>query len=604
VLQLICLPLLATTWYVRPDGGTRYSTNAKNGQCDGQEDAPYPGSGTNRHCAFNDVRLLWQDGSWVASGSPFPAWGWVIKGGDTVILRGSIGTGVSYRVGWSNPSSCIDSKVSTKQTQARGVCGDPYGSGMPPPPSGTPEHHTRILGENYQSCHAASAKTQLHGGFGVFGVVNMGGSSFVDLACLDITDFSSCGRMGQKNGCNTNTGSLTDFATNGIVWNSSSTNDSVKDVRVHGLASAGMLGPTGDGVVMDHIDVIGNASSGWNTDLGNKTTGTGRLLVTNYNISWNGCAEEYPLVHPLPYGDCTDDNSGGYGDGFGTATVSSDPGWQVHFDQGVVSNNTQDGLDALHITGPGSSMTVTRTLAYGNMGQQVKIGGSKGTLQHNVIFTNCNALRQKVPGTPEGYNERLSDFCRAADTGLVFTVGDGSTTTFTDNVIYSASRTGIEVDVNGSCKTSTCLIQQERNVFIGFKNDAANGYPNGGSGEYSNPMYLEEAAKAYANPGSSFDHNTTYHANARWRCPAVGLHEKDAHCGDPHLANESWPIYGHVDVTPTQSAANATSSGTVDGMPAQDKTRPSRAKQVALASLDIAVLGVAGWIGWRRRKAR
>ena len=51
----------ATTWYVRADGGTRYSANASNGQCDGQADAAYPGQGVNQHCAFNDYRFLWDD---------------------------------------------------------------------------------------------------------------------------------------------------------------------------------------------------------------------------------------------------------------------------------------------------------------------------------------------------------------------------------------------------------------------------------------------------------------------------------------------------------------------------------------------------------------
>ena len=48
-----------TTWYIRPDGGTRYSTNQTQGQCDGQGDLAYPGSGVNQHCAFSDFRWLY-----------------------------------------------------------------------------------------------------------------------------------------------------------------------------------------------------------------------------------------------------------------------------------------------------------------------------------------------------------------------------------------------------------------------------------------------------------------------------------------------------------------------------------------------------------------
>src|SRR5271154_2546165 len=173
LLGWVCLPLYGTTWYVRPDGGNRYSTNATKGQCDGKADAIYLGSGVNRHCAFNDVRMLWQDGSYN-TGKAFPSWGWVIAGGDTVIIRGSIGTGVSYRVGWnSTPWSCV-------AATCWGIAGDPYASGAPPPPSGTAAQHTRILGENYASCRSASAKTQLHGGWGGFSVLDLHGVSYVD----------------------------------------------------------------------------------------------------------------------------------------------------------------------------------------------------------------------------------------------------------------------------------------------------------------------------------------------------------------------------------------------------------------------------------------
>ncbi len=235
----------------------------------------------------------------------------------------------------------------------------------------------------------------------------MAGASYVDVACLDITDFSACTK---GMGCNSNMGQLDDYAVYGIQWSNTSTNDTITDVHIHGMAANGMTGPTGDGVVMSYIDLIGNPSSGWNADAGDGTTGTGKLLVQHFNISWNGCAEEYPIVDALPYTNCHDDGSGGYGDGFGTATVVSNPGWQATFDQGVTSYNTQDGLDALHLIGNGSSMTVTRTLAYSNMGQQIKVGGASGTAMNNIIVTNCNAMRQAIPGTPAGYNNNLSDF--------------------------------------------------------------------------------------------------------------------------------------------------------------------------------------------------
>ena len=137
----------------------------------------------NKHCAFKDVRYLWSDGSYTY-GKAFPGWGWVGSGGDTYIIRGSIGTGVTWRVGWNSPSTYCD------PTGCWGITGDAPASGAPPPPS---RHgiagHTRILeAENYAACRKASAKTQFHGGWGVGTVLNLSGVSYVDVACLDVTD--------------------------------------------------------------------------------------------------------------------------------------------------------------------------------------------------------------------------------------------------------------------------------------------------------------------------------------------------------------------------------------------------------------------------------
>ncbi len=536
----------STTWYVRTDGGTRYSSGQPTGQCDGKADAPYSGTGYNQHCAFKDVRYLWTDGSYTTGTTGvFPAWGWIGASGDTYILRGSIADGVSYRIGQNGPNS----------SDFFGLAGNPYAAGMPAPISGTASAHTRILGGNYGSCTAQSARTQLHGGYGVGAVVEMAGTSYVDVQCLDITDFSSCGRNGQANSCNTSY-PLSDYATDGIQWSNTSTHDTLTDVRVHGLSAAGMIGPTGDDVIMTDVAIIGNASSGWNADAGDGTTGTGSLLVQNFNISWNGCAEEYPIVDALPYQDCTDDASNGYGDGFGTATVASNPGWKVHFDQGVASYNTQDGLDALHLNGAGSSVTFTRVLAYGNMGQQLKAGTGIATLQNNEIVTNCNAMRNAIPGTPAGYNSKLTDFCRAADTGIAVSVGAGQTLTIDNNTIYTASSTTLEIDCDGTygpCD-STSKIDYRNNIFLGFLNNAANGYPSGGTGDYANPIWTSLNFNLFTNSGSLYSNNVTFRPKSNWTCPAAG--EVNALCGvDPQLTDEVWHNYGFNNMAPLAGAA-------------------------------------------------
>jgi hypothetical protein len=544
-----------TTWYVRADGGTRYSVNVPGGQCDGQGDLPYPGSGTNQHCAFNDVRFLWTDGTYtVDSSAGSPKWGWIGSGGDTYLIRGG-----PWRIGQNGPNS----------SDWFGMAGNPQGAGAPPPLSGTASAPTRILGENYASCSAQAAETQLFGGFGVGLVLNMNGSSYVDVQCLDISDHSSCGRQGQLNSCSTSY-PLSDYASNGIGWYSTSTHDTLTHVRIHGLASAGMIGPTGTGAVFTYLDLVGNASSGWNADPGDGTTGTGTLLVQHFNISFNGCAEEYPLVDPLPYADCTDDLShlgptAGYGDGFGTATVISSPAWNVVFDQGVVTYNTQDGLDALHIHGVGSSMTASRVLAYGNEGQQLKIGGAQGTVVNDVMVGNCNAMRFPIPGLPAGYNNNLGDFCRAADTAVALTVGKGSILTYDNNTLYAANATGIEIDCDptaGNCDASS-LVDFRNNIFLAFQNNTATGYPNGGSTSWSNPVYI--GIVPYVNPflnaGSISSHNATYNQTGSWACPNTGTGELNAVCGDPGLTDETWHLYGYGNMAPASSSSAVVGAG-------------------------------------------
>jgi hypothetical protein len=545
------------TWYVNAAGGSRYSVNSTTGLCDGTSAAAPVGTTPNQHCAFNDVRYLWTDGSYnTDTGAGAPKWGWIGHGGDTYLIDCSGMTGGACRVGQNGPNP----------GDGFGLAGNPSGSGAPVPLSGSPTAHTQIFGINHGACSAQSARTQIYGGYGTGTVLSMNGASYVDIACLDITDHSSCGRQGQLNTCNSNY-PVGDFATDGIGWSNTSTNDTLTDVRIHGMSRTGMIGPTGTGVVMTDIAIIGNASSGWNADNASGTTGTGTLLVQNFNISWNGCAEEYPIVDALPYSDCTDDNAGGYGDGFGTATTASVPGWQAHFDQGVVSYNTQDGLDALHLTGSGSSMTITRVLAYGNMGQQIKVGGASGTAVNNLLVTNCNALRNVIPGTPAGYNSRLSDFCRAADTGIEMTVGKGSTLTFDNNTVYAANGTAMEIDCDGSAGPcdSTSLIDFRNNIFLGFINGPSSGYPGMTTGDYSNPIYAA-TVNPFPNPGSIFANNLTYHPKSSWGCPATYYFEVNAICADPHLVDETWHLYGYGNMSPAPGSVLKGAGALIQGI--------------------------------------
>jgi hypothetical protein len=528
------------TWYVNGGGGTRFSVNQPNGQCNGTSPSAYPGVGTNQNCAFKDIRSLWTDGTYA--GNPqagAPAWGWIGSSGDTYLIDCS--GGALCRIGQNGPNS----------GDFYGLAGDPYNAGVPPPINGTPSAHTRILGANYASCTSAAAKAHVNGGYGVGAVFYLQGASYVDLGCFDITDFSSCGLSGQSHACNRNY-PLDDYASNGIQTNNTTTNTTITDVNIHGMANAGILGATGDGVVATRVSVSGNASSGWNMDDGSGTTGTGHLTLSYFTTQWNGCAEEYPIVDALPYADCTDDGSSGYGDGLGTATLTSNPGWIMSMDHSVAAYNTQDGFDLLHLQGNGSTLSISDSLAYGNMGQQLKMGAA-GTAINNLFVGNCNALRQAIPGIPSGYNSRLTDFCRAADVPVVVAVSDGGLTTkYINNTLYTANSIGVEVTTNGSCTTS-CFFQYENNIFLGFQNNVANGYPGGGNGRFPTPIFFD-GAQILSVSGSSFTNNLTFNPRDNWTCPQTAWNEQNAVCADPGLVDESFHLYGFGNMSPTSSS--------------------------------------------------
>jgi hypothetical protein len=521
----------ATNWFVRNDGGTRYSADVTTGQCNGQVDASYAstgGTGVNQPCAFSDVRYLWAEGVYTTGAAP--GWGWVGAGGDVYTIRGG-----PWRIGYSGPNSG-DYNLA--------IAGSPGASGMPPPPAGTAGAHTIIRGENFASC-TGNVKTQLHGGYGAGSVIGANGTNYVDYACLDITDYSSCGRSGSVNNCSTSY-PYDDYANNGISFSRTTTNTTVTDVKVHGIASNGIYAPTGDGVVLRRVEVSGNATAGWNADDG--TAGTGSLLMDHLTVAWSGCQEQYPIVASLPYINCLDDSSGGYGDGWGSTTLASSPGWNIVCDHCDFHYNTQDGFDALHVSGAGSSVSFTNGLSYGNMGNQVKVGGSAPTLRNNLIYDDCNAMRQSIPGTVTGYNSALSDFCRAGDDAIAVTVDDGFTSKFQFNTVVSASAGAWLVVCASSCTHP--VVNFDNNVLLGFRNDTAHGYPGGGSGNIVERIYVDtgvpQGFAVFTNSGSTFTHNTSY--QEKDACP--NPNETNAQCADPQLADSTWHLYGYGAMGP------------------------------------------------------
>ncbi|HET6840959.1 MAG TPA: putative Ig domain-containing protein [Candidatus Angelobacter sp.] len=489
----------ANTWFLRPDGGTA-------AQCDGRTDAAYPGSGTNQHCAFNNPHYLWGND---VSGEKAS---WKIAGGDTVIIKNG-----SYRLGFKGPNS----------GDSWGQCpGDPFNCTMPPIPSGSASQHTKILGENSANC---TVMPELHGGFGLFEVLALEGSSNVDIQCLEITDHSSCGKSGTGNLCNTSF-PLDDFATHAVITDVNTKNVTLTDLNIHGLASDGIFGPVGGGFTAKRVRIAGNPSSGWNFDDGNSTQTTGTVTMSFVTVEWNGCAEVYPPTNPPSYDHCFDDNSGGYGDGVGTPNT----GGAFLVDHSTFRYNTQDGLDLLHVDEAGAVITIVDSIAYGNMGNQFKQGAAAATFQNNVVMGNCKRLQSAFAPNPSTFNKNLSDFCRANGDAVVIGTNDNAHAVIQNNSVTSNFSIAFDIQClaagggTGAC-TNASHVNFDNNLIYGFA-DAS------GVHTFITGIFEQGASGDFmSNTGGTRRNNLLFHTNDTCGgSPAVG-----EVCADPLLTSET-----------------------------------------------------------------
>jgi hypothetical protein len=480
----------AHTWFVRQDGGDR-------SQCTGTVDAAYPGKGKGRPCAFKHPYYLFTNDVYGNKD-------WTVAGGDTVILRGG-----PYRMGYRGPNP----------KDWWGSCpGDAANCSMPPVPSGTPDHPTRLLGENYGSC---TKKTQLFGGYALNAIIDLQGSSNVDVECLELTDHSQClrGGMGDtpSEKCSNDT-PISDYAANGILTDNKTAGILLKNLDIHGLTSRGILGPIGGEVTADHVRLAFNGMAGWDFDdgIGTRSASAASVHASYLTVEWNGCFEEYPITHALPAYRCYDQESGGYGDGIGT------PNTPLNFtcDHCTFRYNTQDGFDLLHATG--SAITIKNSDSYGNMGQQWKMGPMHSVLfQNNVTVNNCRRMSAPITGAPDGYNKHLSLFCRAAGDGIFFSVTDGGSYVLQNNSFAGYGATSYDIGCDGHCTKAN--ITYQNNLNIGYKDPAGSKLP---------AIFYESDLPR--NPFVAEDHNIYYNMRS---CP-FGWTE---HCVNPKIENmPSW----------------------------------------------------------------
>jgi hypothetical protein len=554
-----------TTWYIRPDGGTRYSANAASGQCDGKHDAAYPGSGTNQPCAFSDFRYMWDDQSYGNDA-------WVMAGGDTVIIRGCAAnanqaalSAPNCRIGWdSNAGS------GAGYTWCFGGGGGPYGCENPTIPAGTASQHTRILGQNYANCSTGdvtnnSALTQIFGGFGVNTVLNLANTQYVDVQCVEITEHNGrCithGTPAYPSACNSSVGpSFSDYDANGILTTDATSNVLLQDMYIHGHTNSGLQGPIGGAITLNRVNVSFNGFAGWNFDDGSATPdAAGSSITANYvTMEGNGCNEEYPIVDAFPAVSCYDLNSGGFGDSWSGQQTELDAFTCNHC---AMLYNTKDGFIGPHTFI--KNLLIEDSVSIGNMGQQWKwtnTPGASTAFVNNVTVGNCNRMSAPMPGAPGNYNQHLSLFCRAAGDVFSFSSNANSTVLLANNTVVAYSNTVFDMNcvVTNGCGTTPFVYTN--NLILGYT--VPTNYLPGANGQAPGLFYFSDPTDAVVST-----YNLEYGIRNGDPCAGTIL------CSDPLLVGE--PAQGSVppestldalDFHPTASSPAVLAGTTYSGL--------------------------------------
>lgn len=453
----------ASTYYVRTDGGTPT-------QCSGLVNAAYSGNILNRSCAW--ANPLWVFPPNIDGGDP--ANKPLIAGGDTLIIgQGSYQMGMPLNLG--NWSSC---NVNWQ-----------YDCHAQPVPSGTAATPTRIMGANYANCSGGISAPQLWGSGGSGSVLNLTGSSNVLVECLEITDHSNCIKNHPVSTikCVSGTGA---WASNGLINTDGkaddirSTNITLNDVYVHGMAQYGALVGNVSNLVVSNSRFIANGLGGWSTDLAPaRSESNGVNTFTNVEIAYNGCTENYPAV--TIYG-CWGQETGGYGDGFGSAS-SSQPGsaWisatdpATDGDKGswtftnvLAHDNTQDGLDFLHAD-QAAVVTYDHVDSERNAGNQLKASGT-ATVTNSTVNAACSAFvgQGSMVGNNSAGGQTSGDNCRAGGDAIVFSLNPGRTMTMQHNTVLSQGNCILTIaDISGTTKSTgdaTSKVIVKDNALIGL----------------------------------------------------------------------------------------------------------------------------------------
>ncbi len=470
IIAISASPAWAATYYVRTDGGSA-------AQCNGKSDAAYPGSGSNQACAWKSIYY-----ALPANSAPR------IVGGDTLI----IGPG-EHQIGWGAPGSA--------DTNGRCYDGGRYDCYLPPIPSGPSANaKTRILGKGHDTGCATAPK--LWGTERVSTIINMQGSSNVELACLEITDKSDCVESHSDGAarCKRDTVPYGNWASVGLSATNSQ-NVILRNINIHGLANRGILAGGLTNWTMENIKINANGWAGWDGDVGANSSNSGQIVMRNIEIAWNGCGERWQTgeIHA-----CWAQEGGGYGDGLGTGRT----GGQWLIENGFIHHNTSDGIDLLYMdNAANTSITLRRVWASANAGNQLKTSGN-AVIENSVVVGNCSYFNGK-------YNMRDGDNCRALGNALSVGLADGRTVTVRHNTVISEG----DCVVLSSGGNNTATLNVYNNALLGMLDWRSN--RQGNAGELSCGHYADQSSA-----------KTNFNGNLLWKvksnqCPSGSVCNQD-----------------------------------------------------------------------------
>jgi hypothetical protein len=407
----------AATYYIRSDGGSAE-------QCTGLSDAPVSGDGSQQACAWRHPFEA------LPPGRPAR-----IAGGDTLVIAAG-----SYMMGAGAPGT-ETSKL------CRNAPWDCRAGALPSGPAA--DRPTRVRGA--AADHGCAHAPELWGTQHAAAVLDLRGSSNVELACLEITDHSSCIEFHNgtpRDACEREHMPYGPWAAVGIVAEDAA-NVNLRDVNIHGLAHDGIRAGRLRDWTLDRVRIVGNGWSGWNGDVGGNSSNAGKLIFRDVEIAWNGCAEQFPGGE---HGGCWGQQRGGYGDGLGTAETGGD--WL--FERVAAHHNTQDGIDLLHANAR-ATVTFRDVRAQANAGNQLKASGRVSVENSNVVGA-CSALMDNGLAS--------DDACRARGNTLSIHVAAGAQARIMSNTIAGEGDCLIDIGCSEqSCRGSHVKIA--RNIMHG-----------------------------------------------------------------------------------------------------------------------------------------